>query len=391
MQMDSVASIKSDLEALSFPRLYGSEDEKKASLMIKEKITSLNLSANVKSFEFSNFYSIIYGRLMFTSLFVIMIILYFNLGGIIQDITLILTIGVFILLIIIARKPETIRIGKKFHSQNIYTNIENKNIDNKSPLNVIFISHIDTKGQRFNITHRVKAYITWLSSLLVAMPLVIIKNLVPLPFFLSAIFYIIGGIALILNFIAVLILYLNKIKNHSNGALDNASGTACLLELMNYYAKDDSRQLNNIKLWFLFTGAEECGTMGIRNFHQNIMNGKMRKSNTLVINFDSIGLKADLIKFGFTRHKKSNFLERVMKEAEEAFKYELPTHNVPIGVHTDGYYLFKKGYDGIEFGDWDSYRYLHSMHDTIDKVDPVVLKDICNIVIHSLSNIDPEL
>ena len=48
--------IKQNLEEFSFPRLSGTEYEKKAFNLAKKKIENLNLNPEIQTFNFSTFY-----------------------------------------------------------------------------------------------------------------------------------------------------------------------------------------------------------------------------------------------------------------------------------------------------------------------------------------------
>jgi hypothetical protein len=59
-----------------------------------------------------------------------------------------------------------------------------------------------------------------------------------------------------------------------------------------------------------------------------------------------------------------------------------------FGTYSDGYYLKKKNFDGIGMGDLESYEYIHSVHDTVDKVDVPLLKNLCEMIIDNLIAFD---
>jgi Zn-dependent M28 family amino/carboxypeptidase len=178
---------------------------------------------------------------------------------------------------------------------------------------------------------------------------------------------------------------MNTTNNESKGALDNASGVTCLLELLNYYRCDnfDHQSLSNLNIWFLFTGAEECGTNGAKNF-QNSIKG-INKKRFVFINVDSVGRNIDLIKFGLTSHYRCKIKKYFQINAKK-HGLKVLSRKVPVGVHTDGYIFFKKGYKGIEIGDWSCYEYLHTPEDTIDKIDPKNLQNVCEIIIDTLDD-----
>ena len=64
---------------------------------------------------------------------------------------------------------------------------------------------------------------------------------------------------------------------------------------------------------------------------------------------------------------------------------------IPFGSHTDGYYLKKKNFQGIGFGDLESYEHIHSIHDTVDKVDSSLLKRLCETIIDNLIVFDNQI
>ncbi|MHA1104439.1 MAG: M28 family peptidase [Promethearchaeota archaeon] len=62
-----------------------------------------------------------------------------------------------------------------------------------------------------------------------------------------------------------------------------------------------------------------------------------------------------------------------------------------FGSHSDGYYLKKKGFQGIGFGDLESYMYIHSIQDTVDKIDSSLLKRLCEMIIDNLIVFDNQI
>ena len=70
--------IKENLELVSFPRLSGTEGEKKAFNLVKNKIEELNLEPSVQNFSFTSFYPRVYQKIMLISCFWALVILYLN-------------------------------------------------------------------------------------------------------------------------------------------------------------------------------------------------------------------------------------------------------------------------------------------------------------------------
>ncbi len=377
--------IQEYLHEFNFPRIYGSESERKACSIVKEKIEHLKIDYKTQNFEYSTFYSLVYPRIVFTLLFWFLFISFLNIGDIFLFTNYIVLFITIFILAILTRKPESIKFGKKKTSQNIIVNISgNKQSSSTINKQALLLAHLDSKSQNFNIVNRVKIFILWFYSFFPSLTIIILKNV----FFpqYASILFVFGAVLLSLNFISILLIYLNTTSDRSNGVLDDASGVACVLNLLHFFSKPENI-LEHTNLCFVFTGGEECGTMGIRSFYKKSNN--FRKNNSIVMNFDGIGDKADLIKFGITSHDSFKDLNVFLKNAKN-HGIDLKERRVPIGVHTDGYYMFKKGFQGIEFGDWDSYKYLHTIHDTIEKVNPLLLQKICTLTIDSIREIDKE-
>jgi len=379
--------IQENLQLFSLPRIFGSADEKKAYNLAKDKISQLNINVNSQEFNFSNFYSILYPKILFTIIFTIIMLYFINFKGFIQDLIVLILIIILIIVVILSKRFNSLRLGKKFNSQNIYTKFDSNKIESQlldSKKSIILIAHLDSKGQRIHIVNRVKNFILWTISFILLVVIIILKNVFFAQY--SLLFYILGILPLALNFFSCVVIVFNNTNNDSDGALDDASGIVCILELLNYYSNCNlERSLKNIDLWFVLTGAEECGTQGIRNFYK-IIKGNINKKQTIVLNFDSVGKNLDFVKFGVFMHKKK--ILNIFKKQSEKYGLKTKTRRVLFGVHTDGYFLAKRGCQGIEFGDYDSYKYLHSSKDTTDKVDPLLLKKLCEIVIESISEID---
>jgi len=386
--MVSVERLKTNLERFSFPRIYGSEAERRAFDQAKRYFEDLNLIPETQSFKFSNVYSVFYSRFMALIVFGLLFIPFIEMEGLIFIISYISLIIGMVAGVIFFRKPERITIGKKFKSQNLYTKIESNHSkpSNNIHNHIFFLAHLDSKGQRFHIVNRVKMYMLWVFSIMFWALIIVLKNYI-IPQF-AFILFITGMIPCILNIIAVILIMLNTTNNKSQGALDDASGIACVLELLNHYSNPEIvKELKNMILWFCLTGAEEGGTIGIRHFYKIIKKNNLKKDQIIVINFDAIGTMVDLIKFGITSHNGFKLREIFLRSAQE-IDLTLKTRRCAVGVHTDGYFLNKKGYQGLEFGDWESYRFLHSIFDTLDKVDPHLLAKICIAVINSLHKIN---
>ncbi len=385
-----------NLEDFSFPRLSGTEGENKAFNLAFSILKNLELEPVVQEFTFSTFFSRVYQKIVFSLGFVLLFILFLNIEAVFFFYSVIIIFIIIIVLIVITRNPEKINFGRILNSRNIFVKLAsisnqlNSNAEDVKDFqeldkNILFMSHLDSKGQRFHIGTRIKSYRIWAFSALPMFFIIILKNYV---YFLKPyilIFYIIGIVPLLLNFYATILIIINTTNNSSDGAIDNASGITIVLELLNYYI-DSKVRLKNYNLWFLFTGAEECGTMGIRHFYNNEIK-KLDRKKSLPINFDAIG--KNIYPFPSEKLAKTNniFLNSFLKNGEK-LNFKRNPKRIYFGSHSDGGFLDKKGFVGIGFGDMSSYSYIHSINDTIDKVDPTKLKLLCEALTSAIADLD---
>ena len=377
--------ILQNLKLLSFPRLAGTQNEKKAFNILKNKIKDYNSQYFNQEFSFTTFYSKFLPKILFTLLFLLLIS--FSMKNVLLfgiSVLLILIFSVFIL------NPVKIGIGKKIKSQNIYLkyqknkknneNINPVDVDNKNSFNILFISHVDSKGQRFSIKMRIVSYKIWIISFISGFVLIFLDDILVFNLYLNLFEFIALGI----NLFAVILIILNTTNNKSPGALDNASGVTCVLELLKYYSKYENR-LNNYNLWFLFTGAEEIGTMGIRHFYDKIMD--FNKKKTIIINFDSIGKKVTYFSSKINPKRRKEEYYKLLKIADK-INLDLGYSSSSFGVRSDGIYLKNQDYHGFGFGDPSSYKHVHSINDTTDKVEANLLKKLCIFIIEAVKEID---
>ena len=388
--------IINNLKAFSFPRLSGTEGEKKAFNLALSILKNLDLDPVVQEFTFSTFFSRVYQKIALSSGFLLLFILFLNIEAVFFFYTVLAIFLILIVLFIITRNPEKINFGKKLISHNIFVKLASisdkfeENVNDtrdfqENDKNILFLCHLDSKSQRLPIGTRIKSYRIWVFSALTTFIIIILKNYVSFFMPYALVFYIIGTIPLLLNLYATILININTTNNISNGAIDNASGIAIVLELLNTYVNSNSR-LKNHNLWFIFTGAEECGTMGVRHFYNNEIKN-LDRNKSIPLNFDAIG--KNIYPFPSKKIAKINnfFLNSFIKNSEKLNLKKNPKR-IYFGSHSDGWFLGKKGFVGIGFGDMASYRYIHSINDTIDKVDPILLKMLCEALTGALAELD---
>jgi len=378
--------IKANLEAFSFPRLSGTEGEKKALNLAINKVEELNLNPILQDFRCSTFFGRTYPKLGFLLGSIALFLFYLNRATFVTTL-LLLIIGVILgILFILAIKPESIRLPYLLNSSNLYTKVDikpkksNESISHEK--NILFMCHLDSKGQKFSILYRIKIIRTWVFSGLIILVIVILKNVVFTQ--IPLLFYIVGIAPIAANLASAFLFQFNSTNNNSKGAIDNASGIACVLELISYFSNPESR-LKHFTLWFVFTGVEECGTMGIRNFYQKIKH--LNREDTIVFNFDTIAKSIYLFPDKKTSVQIKTIYSMFVKNNKDLIIKKNPK-KIPFGSHTDGYYLIKKKFHGIGFGDLECYPHIHTKYDTVDKVDTSLLRRLCETIIDNLIEFD---
>lgn len=383
--MIRVARIKKNLKQFAFPRLSGTRFELEAFNKVKREVENLNLDYEIQRFTFSSFYSRLYPKIAFSSgsLIFILLLVFLNISMILSFVLICLLLSIVIVSFILTRSPEKIKIYSKLTSQNLLTKIKSNSNKAENPNRVaLFMSHLDSKGQRFTIRIRIRVIKLWIASSVVLPFFIVLRNFQFLG--LELIFLITGLIPLTLNIFASVILVLNKTENSSMGAVDNASGIACNLELLNYYNNPENR-LKNYDMWFLFSGAEECGTIGIRHFYNKLKNFDSEKS--VIFNFESI---ANFV-FLFPGDNEGFHLQDIDHLLLNN-KRRLPIRHYftsrVLGTHSDGGFLGDKGFQGYGIGEVQAYEYMHTPNDTIDKVNTVILKKLCLVLTDTLKEHD---
>ena len=376
--------IKQNLKKFAFPRLSGTQFELKAFNKAKQEVENLDLDFEIQNFTFSSFYSRIYPKIAFLSGSLIFLFLYLNLHLIISLIFILILVSILIVSFIITRRPEKIQLKPKFNSQNLIVKIKPNSDDLKNSNRLLlFMSHLDSKGQRFTVRVRIRIMKVWIISSITLTLIIIIKSVMSSQF--DIIFNILGLFPLILNIFASIMIILNTTNNQSHGAIDNASGIACNLELLNYYSIPKNR-LKNYTMIFLFSGAEECGTMGVRHFYYNSLEN-FDHDDSIIFNFESIATNVFLFPGGMEGVHARDVNNWILNNSRYLRVHHFITNRI-FGTHSDGGFLGNKGFQGYGIGGAEVYDYMHTPNDTVDKVNTKILKKLCLVLVDSLRKHD---
>ncbi len=173
----------------------------------------------------------------------------------------------------------------------------------------------------------------------------------------------------------------NMNGTYNPGALDNASGTAAMMELARVI-KENKIELKKSILFIAFNG-EESGLNGALYYCKNPV---IPLQKAVMINLDMVGAAANVPLTIALASKKSDTSLRDDFAAiadEQAISYEAGYDDGSDHVYFDSY-----GVPSICLANLD-FRYgYHSPHDTIEAVDGNKVKEIVKLVLHYISSKD---
>lgn len=388
----------------SFPRLAGTEGEKKAvalTIDVFRKIGFENSQIQREPFEFSDFYSTTLIKLIMvinltSSLFILM----FAYVNLLISIFIIGAMTLIVFLIIKGLKhPENPGFwgeyyGKTLSATNIFVKVPTKNLSTANAGNIIISAHLDSKSQTFKTSWRVVFYRIWLytgiflGGFLIAL---FIRTYTPLKLNLIVVGTGLWVCTILISISNVFLLFMNT-QNESPGALDNASGMSIVFVLSNYFKENP---LENFNLWFCQFSAEELGTMGSRIFVNNFCE-QFIKGRIFHINLDMISCVGNsrnrveyLESYGVLPRKKiAPLLSKYLDEAALKENIKISGFHLSTGAHTDSVPFHLRGYDSVDIVTRSAGKYTHNKIDTPDKVDPQVLLEASLIIRKSILMLD---
>lgn len=144
------------------------------------------------------------------------------------------------------------------------------------------------------------------------------------------------------------------------GANDNASGTALLMELAAYYAKNPAERT----IIFAFFSAEEEGRLGSKKF-LSAMSQELKKINA-AINFDTVGALKDR-KIQILNSDSSDKWTHIFRGAGFITQNDYELSRQPLDS-SDQLSFIEKGVPAVQFFDGGDFNY-HKPSDTQEKID----------------------
>lgn len=365
-------------EKLAFPRLVGTEGEIKAQQLISEEMKQIGIPFNAEELNCSKFAINIAFR-MIPPLGALLLLGAWGFSEPLLGLNNPIASLIFALigLIWLAFSSTLInksfgrvpRIGQIYKTQNFISEIA----PSAPKRHLIYVAHYDSKSQFYPGIVRVILFIGGLIIGLIYAVQILINSIIILSGGNST-----GGwmpsiytflIAFCLNFLLIL----NSVGNQSPGALDNATSVATVLELSKIFK---NTPLQNVRLSFLITAAEELGLYGAADYVKR-RRGQLDPKTTYFLNFDGIGGKSKTIllsAYGIPPKKTSSVLNKFIDEIvkENSLKDEFRKVYLPIGAATDHVPIQAAGYEVTMLG--TLIKNFHTSKDVIQSIEDKALK-----------------
>ncbi len=368
-------------------RASGSKNEHKAAEHIYQIMRNIGLVAKID--EFRSQQRITWELVTIITFFVAAVALYFFLpvlSFIAGLIGLVLFWGYFT-----TRFKPLAPLFRHSTSWNVVGRLNNAD----APFKVIFTAHHDTarSGPLWNPKTVANFRLNFLIGffLLILLQILTILKLFSIDVFIFKLMMIIIGLYVLAN---IAVLLNSGIKGDLvEGAADNASGVAVMLDLA---ARLKNLSYPEIEFWFVSTGSEEVGAVGMQNFLKTYVE-ELSRNNSYFINFDNLGkgtphyfLGEGMLNF----YKFSKELVAAAKKASErkgfqaiiAAKYKL--------AYTDAIIPASKGYPTILLLALDERGLIPHWHwrtDTLDNVDLSVPQLTSDFTLELVNNLNETL
>lgn len=376
-------------ERLAFPRLVGSEGEKKALKIVIDEFKNAGYNLVHRDIFKTSSYNWIFIRFIFliTGSALILLALSFYLSPF-------LTLSVFVLNLYISYKALTrinkIKLSKNeiynYETENFFAELKSKNSFGK----IVFIGHWDSKSQTFPTSTRILLFIISVFGSLILLLIYLILSL--LRIFLNFNVPVLDNILLDLCIIIAIIgaiNYFNKTGNDSPGAYDNAAAVGTLIELARFYKKNP---IKNIDLIFLSTGSEELNLGGAIHFIQKYKDD-FDKSSTFFINLDLIGgneLIRLITSYGIPRKVSSKKLNQLFIESSKELNIRLKDIYAPTGAWSDYMPFVHEGFEACWLGSQPGLKMVHTKNDTMSLVSKQGLKNILLLCVDVVKKLEKE-
>ena len=383
------------VKKFSFPRLAGSANEKKAVKLTIDTFKGIGFQEShikKREFKFSDFYSTsLLKLLMVLNLIFNLILLILFYIHVLLTIAIIAIMAIVVFLIFRGLKHPEYQgfwgeyFGNIHTASNVTVKVPSKKLSEEQAGDIIISAHLDSKSQTYKTFWRITFYKLWLYCSLLQGFFYILFVLKVFSIINIDTRIILYGSWISVTLVSVsnfFLMFLNT-HNRSPGALDNASGMSIVFELSNYFRENP---LDHFNIWFCQFSAEELGTMGSRIFvndhERNFIKGRIFQ-----FNFDMISCanhKLNQIEYFksygvFPRKKIAPLLGKYIRVVADMEKIEINGFHLSTGAHTDSVPFHLRDYDAIDITTRAAALYTHSEKDSLEKVDPNILLQTCDL------------
>ncbi|MHA1732977.1 MAG: M28 family metallopeptidase [Promethearchaeota archaeon] len=383
-----------DVRKFSFPRRVGSAGEARAKEMVVDEFREIGYEPVEEPFKFSLFFANFWvrGSLAMLSVLMALYVLrdFSGVAALAFHYFLMFLVLYFLVILVVFRDPTNFR-PRNVPATNVYAKLPAR----KKPSGIVVVSaHFDSKSQRLTIKWRagLAIFATAFSSVAVGLMLVRFVLALTTSVPTGALTWVIRALLVPVVFF-FLLLAANTTGNSSPGAVDNATGVACVFELARHFRE---RPLDNYELWFVQFDAEELGTMGSRFFlraHGKELKLRRRSGgkywSSFNVNFDMIDTAVRYIQERkLVRKHVYRRLADAIRSASGELGIELHSWYLGPGASTDRVNFSKHHIEALDVCDWTGARVAHSTRDAPERVQPHLLRQACELVANVIGRID---
>jgi hypothetical protein len=283
-------------------------------------------------------------------------------------------------------------MGKTQQTFNISTKLPAESGTGDKVANILFVAHHDSKTQTVTTIVRTVSYVLGLFTSLALGLLFIIAAILRIagipPEDLVNLNWVLVGLMIGCSpFLCVLLA--NKAKEGTSlGSLDNATGMAIVLKLLEHFSGNPQKTVN---LWFVITGAEEWGMDGAIAFWKKhaTETKELDPATTFVFNFDMVAQELMYIeKFGLPSGKPYNsHLNIALSKSASELGIKINGFWLPMLGTTDGWVFKNHGCDTADIITEKTARYTHSGRDTPALCDEKTMAGAVALTIKSVAKL----
>ena len=393
---------------LSFKRMAATDGETKTINYILKELSKKDVGLTVESFLWSKT-STKLRKLIFLWIFVFVLcsqilLLRPVITWIILPLDGLFLVGLFTMFKLIFDHTRILFLGRRKESRNVIATINAKDLYPKRPV-VIFTAHHDSVSSNFPMKFfkflLLSAFLLLLSFLLINLVLTIWSIIALFPILeINIIYEIIRTISVIIGIIIlteIFITFFNKKTNQSVGSVDNASGTAILIELAKLVK---NHPLEKTDVIFLWCGAEEMGIWGSKQYctkHFEELDHDYDLNKSYNINIDMVGSYVGVVdETGLIKKKKLNDnLNDVLEASATKLNVSFKRASMAFGTGSDHLALraftkkaVKKGFQVSCFLSKEDSKYIHSKKDTPERCSATNLNACIEICYNSIKSLD---